>query len=280
VTHIQKRLIYHKGDEVRELRLILHLMKLFPESAQVQLEFDKIKSLLVNYCQAEYARAKAGELRIHTKIEFVETELKQSHEYAQLLSNNIYFPNDYVLNLSKELKLLSIPGAVLIPDDLQQLRKLAEGIEKIFRWFNKERAETYIGLARKIRDTHYEKTIAALIDGVIDETGQVKDNASDELKSIRMNLYRKRNELRRLFDKVVGRLNKQGYLAEIEESFMNGRRVLAIFAEQKRTVKGILHGESDSRKTAFIEPEETVDLNNALTELENDERKEVYRIMR
>jgi DNA mismatch repair protein MutS2 len=95
-----------------------------------------------------------------------------------------------------------------------------------------------------------------------------------------MNLYRKRNELRRLFDRIVSKLNKQGYLAEIEESFLNGRRVLAVYAEQKRTVKGILHGESDSRRTAFIEPEETIDINNQLFELENSERKEVYRILK
>jgi DNA mismatch repair protein MutS2 len=95
-----------------------------------------------------------------------------------------------------------------------------------------------------------------------------------------MSLYRKRNELRRLFDKIVAKMNKQGHLAEIEESFMNGRRVLAVFAEQKRTVKGILHGESDSRKTAFVEPEETIELNNIIYELEADEKKEVYRILR
>ena len=86
--------------------------------------------------------------------------------------------------------------------------------------------------------------------------------------------------MRRMFDKIVTKLNKQGYLAEIEESFMNGRRVLAVFAEQKRTVKGILHSESESRKTAFVEPEETIDLNNQVSELENAERKEVYRILR
>ena len=102
---------------------------------------------------------------------------------------------------------------------------------------------------------------------------QVKDNASRELKEIRFNLYRKRQELRRLFDKIVTKLNKQGFLAEIEESFMNGRRVLAVFAEQKRTVKGILHGESESRKTAFVEPEETIDLNNQVNELEHEERR-------
>ncbi len=255
-------------------------MKLYPESASVQLEFNKIRELLANYCQSEHARDKAQQLRIHTRQEFIELELKQSHEYRQLIVNGIYFPNDYILNLSKELKLLSIPGAVLSGEQFMLIRKLAESMEKIFRWFDNERRIAYEGLTKVIESTYYEKVIIELIDDVLDEYGQVKDNASEELKSIRLSLYRKRNELRRLFEKIVSKLNKAGYLADIEESFMNGRRVVAIFAEQKRTVKGILHGESDSRKTAFVEPEETIELNNQVHELENAERKEVYRILR
>ena len=255
-------------------------MKLYPESAHLQLEFNKVKELLANYCQTSHARDKALQLQIHTRKDFIETELRQTHEYRQLIAASTYFPNDYILNLSKELKLLSVPGAVLVGEQLLQIRKLAESLEKIFRWFDKERRQAYNALAKVIENTFYEKAIIEMIDDVLDENGQVKDNASQDLKDIRVNLYRKRNELRRMFEKIVARLNKQGYLAEIEESFMSGRRVVAVFAEQKRTVKGILHGESDSRKTAFVEPEETIELNNAVHELENDERKEVYRILR
>ena len=255
-------------------------MKLFPESASFQLEFDKIKSLLTEKCRSEYAKTKASELRIHTRKEFIDLELKQSHEYRQLVQNSIYFPNDYVLNLSRELRLLNIQDAMLVGEELLSVRKLAMSIESIFRWFDAEKKTAYPALANVIEGTYYEKVILQLINDVIDESGNVKDNASDALQSIRMNLYRKRNELRRLFDRIIGKLNKQGYLAEIEESFMNGRRVVAVFAEQKRTVKGILHGESDSRRTAFIEPEETIELNNQLYELESAERKEVYRILK
>ncbi|RYY57001.1 MAG: DNA mismatch repair protein MutS [Chitinophagaceae bacterium] len=255
-------------------------MKLFPETAYTQLEFDKVKALLANHCQSDHAQTRARELRIHTRKDFIETELRQSHEYRQLFSNGIYFPNDYILNLARELKLLSIPGAVLDGDQFMQVRKLAESLERIFRWFDREKKEAYPALLRLIEHTHYEKAIIDLIDGVLDESGQVKDNASDELREIRSNLYKKRTELRRVFERIVSKLNKQGYLAEIEESFMNGRRVLAVMAEQKRTVKGILHGESDSRKTAFVEPEETIELNNRVSELENEERKEVHRILR
>jgi DNA mismatch repair protein MutS2 len=255
-------------------------MKLYPESAFLQLEFDKVRALLAAHCQTQHAREKATSLRIHTRKEFIDIELRQSHEYLQLLQNGIYFPNDFITNLSKELKLLSIPGAVLNGEEVLQIRRLTDNIEKIFRWFDNERRQAYHGLTQVIAETYYEKAIIKMIDEVLDEDGQVKDSASSELKNIRLSLYRKRNELRRLFEKIIARLNKQGYLAEIEESFMNSRRVVAIFAEQKRTVKGILHGESESRKTAFIEPEETIQLNNEVTELENDERKEVYRILR
>lgn len=255
-------------------------MKLYPESATFQLEFDKIKHLLHEKCSSEYAKNKALELRIHTRKDFIDRELKQSYEYKQVLQNNIYFPNDFVLNLSTDLKLLAIPGAMMVGEQLLSFRKLAISIEKLFRWFDAERKLAYPSLHLIIEDTYYEKMILQLIDDVIDDSGNVKDTASDELQSIRQNLYRKRNELRRLFEKIVSRLNKQGYLAEIEESFMNGRRVVAVYAEQKRTVKGILHGESDSRRTSFIEPEETIDLNNQLYELENAEKREVYRILK
>ena len=255
-------------------------MKLYPESASVQLEFDKVRSLLHEKCRFEYSKSKADDLRIHTRKEFIDRELKQSHEFRQLLQNGIYFPNDFILNLSKEIRLLQIEGAVLAGEQLVALRKLALTMESIFRWFDAERREAYPGLVEVIAGTYYEKAILKMIDDVIDETGTVKDNASDELSSIRMGLYRKRNELRKAFERIISKLNKQGYLADIEESFMSGRRVVAVFAEQKRMVKGILHGESDSRRTAFIEPEETIDLNNQLHELENSERKEVYRILR
>jgi len=255
-------------------------MKLFPESAYIQLEFDKVKTLLAEHCRSEFAIEKANQLPIHTRIEFIETELRQSYEYKQLLQNSIYFPNDPVFNLSKELKLLSIPGAVLAGDELIEIRKLAELMKNIFRWFDAERRKVYNGLVKIIDGTYYEKVIVEMIEDIIDESGQVKDNASDELQSIRMNLYRKRNELRKVFDRIISKLNKQGYLADIEESFLNGRRVVAVFAEQKRTVKGILHGESESRRTTFIEPEETIELNNDIYSLESDEKREVYRLLR
>ena len=255
-------------------------MKFFPESALQQLEYEKVKTLLAGYCKTEFAKDRAANLRIHTKKEFIELELKQTHEYKIIVQSGLYFPNDFILNLSKELKLIAIPGAVLSGEQFLQIRQLAENTGSIFRWFDNERRITYPALTTVIENTYFEKNITILIDEILDESGNVKDNASETLSAIRMNLYRKRNELRRVFDRMITKLNKLGYLADIEESFINGRRVLAVFAEQKRMIKGILHGESDSRRTTFIEPEETTGLNNDIFSLENEERKEIYKILR
>jgi DNA mismatch repair protein MutS2 len=138
----------------------------------------------------------------------------------------------------------------------------------------------YSNLYEVVKNAYYEKAIIECIDLIIDDRGSVKDKASEDLAKIRHQLFKKRQELRRIFEKVVQRLAKSGYTADIDESFSNGRRVVAVFSEYKRQVKGFLHGESDSRKTAFIEPEETIELNNELYGLEQDELKEVQKILR
>jgi len=246
----------------------------------MQLEFDKVQELLGEHCKTELGKQMAAELRLHTHIDYVRTALQQAHEYKQLTLLQEHFPNDFVLNLKTELRLLAIQGAVLAGDQAMQLRKLAESMHSITRFFGDDRKEQYPALHEVIKDTYYEKKITALIDEVLDEVGQVKDNASPELSKIRMNLYRKRMELRKVFERILQKLQKLNYLADQEEAFLNGRRVVAIYAENKRMVKGIIHGESDTGKTTFLEPDETIELNNDIQSLEREESREVYRILR
>jgi DNA mismatch repair protein MutS2 len=255
-------------------------MRLYPESAAVQLEFDKVKALLNAHCATEYAKNKADNLRIHTRREYIELELRQTDEYKNITLSQQYFPNDFSQNLSKDIKLLSIPGALLGGEQWMPIRRLTENTGSIFRWFDNERRLAFPGLSKVIEGTYFEKQIIDNIDEILDENGTVRDNASEDLQKIRMSLYRKRNELRRMFDKVISKLAKAGYSADFDESFSNGRRVVAVFSEHKRQVKGILHGESDSRKTAFIEPEETIELNNDVFNLEHEETREIHRILR
>jgi len=256
------------------------MIRYFPESALGQLEFDKIRDLLTEKCKSAFAREKAASLRIHTRLEYIQIELQKTSEFKTLLEQGQYFPNEENLNLAREIRLLGLSGASLSGDQFLQIRKLADALRQIFHWFDRERRLAYAGLASVIKDSYYEKAIIQNIDEILEENGQVRDKASPELADIRMSLFRKRNELRRLFDRIVSKLNKSGFVAETEEAFLNGRRVVALFAEHKRQVKGILHGESDSRRTSFIEPEETIGLNNEIFSLEHAESREVHRILR
>ena len=255
-------------------------MLLYPQSTLTQLEFDKIKKLLLQYCETYFAINKVENLRIHTHIKFIEAELNQTNEFKLILQHQQHFPLDFFINIDKSIKILSIAGATLIEEEFINIKSLAENIKSIFRWFDAERKLAYPFLSLIIEHVSYEKNIQTWIDEVIDETATVRDNASDDLQKIRLSIFKKRNELRRVFYKVISKLAKAGYTADIDESFSNGRRVVAVFSEYKRQVKGILHGESDSRKTAFIEPEETIQLNNDLYSLEVEERKEVQKILK
>jgi len=255
-------------------------MRVYPENALTQLEFDKITTILLNYCQTNMGVEQVNEMRIHTHQKYIEEALRQTEEFKFIKLANQYFPTDFVLDIRKDLKLLGIPGAQLTGEQWLLIRKLCDHIQQVFKWFDAERQMAYSNLYEIVKNAYYEKAIIECIDLIIDDRGLVKDKASEDLAKIRHQLFKKRQELRRIFEKVVQRLAKSGYTADIDESFSNGRRVVAVFSEYKRQVKGFLHGESDSRKTAFIEPEETIELNNELYGLEQDELKEVQKILR
>ena len=255
-------------------------MHVYPENALTQLEFDKVAAILLNYCQTPIGKELVQEMRIHTHLKYIQTALSQTQEYKFIKSANQYFPSDFVLDIRRDLKLLGIPGAQLTGEQWLIVRRLTDHMHQVFRWFDAERQAAFSNLHEVISTSYYEKQIIDSIDIVIDERGTVKDNASEDLAKIRHQLFKRRQDLRRIFDKVISRLAKSGYTADIDESFSNGRRVVAVFSEYKRQVKGFFHGESDSRKTAFIEPEETIELNNEIYELEQDELKEVQKILR
>lgn len=236
--------------------------------------------MVTDHCATSSGKERAANMRIHTRKDYIQTALAQSNEMLFLHQGAQYFPGSTSLQVTKEVKLLSIAGAVLHGEDFIKIRKLAETMQQVYRWFENDRIDAYPNLYRVVSDSYFEKNILLLIDEVLDDSGNVKDKASEDLLRIRTQLFRRRNELRRMFDRIIQKLNKSGYTADIEESFLHGRRVVAIQAEFKRQVKGIFHGESDTRKTTFIEPEETIELNNEIFSLESEETKEVYRILR
>jgi DNA mismatch repair protein MutS2 len=254
------------------------MMQLYPAYAAEALEFNKICDLLLQKCRTDAARERVTNMRIHTRLDHVERELLQTNEFRAIQQGGDSFPNDFTRNMTRELKLLSVSGGVLNGEQLLAFLQLNLNIRDILLWFKKHN-DLFPHLLALCGRIAYEKKITELIAGIIDESGIVRDNASDELMRIRSELGKARYAARRAFDAVLRKLSKQGYLADISESFMNGRRTAAVLAEYKRIVKGILHGESDTQKTVFIEPEETTELNNEIFSLERAEAREIHRIL-
>ena len=254
------------------------MMQLYPATAAESLEFDKVRELLGHKCRTDAARTRVAEMRFHTRMDHMQKELQQTNEFKAILGSGDHFPNEFTANMQRELKLLQISGGVLTGEQLLSFHKLAFNMRDLLLWFKKQ-GDLFPALKAISERTVYEKQINELISSVIDDSGIVKDTASKELMSIRSELGKVRHAARRTFDMVLRKWGKAGYLADIGESFMNGRRTAAVLAEYKRIVKGILHGESDSQKTVFIEPEETIELNNEAFSLERAETKEIHRIL-
>ena len=255
-------------------------MRIYPETAIQQLEYDQVRNLLHGYCRTEQAKTLTENLVVSIQESEIRIALQQTDEYLNLLKQQQSVPGDFSTNISKELRLLKIDGAVFDEKQLVELRKMLDAAFLIFKWFDADRRAAYPALRQLLGEWKYQDEIRQLINEVVDDFGNVRDNASDALRNIRIDLASRRHALRRAFDNVLKRWQKQGYVAEIEESFLNGRRVIALFSEHKRAVKGILHGETESRRIVFIEPEETIEHNNEVFSLERDEREEIYRILK
>ncbi len=253
-------------------------MRVYPKDIST-LEFDKIKAYLTNQCHGVIAQDIVARLKPISDFNEISQLLDEVSEFKTMLATGHALSIDYGMCLIRELNLLRIQGSVLTPDSFYQIKILAENIDITIRFF-KSNPGVYPALSARVEGTNYDSRIVSLIDKVIDTDKSVRNNASDELYHIRLLLAAKRNELQRVFARAIQRLSKAGMLIDSEQSIRNGRKVLAIYAEHKRQVKGIIQGISDTGKSVYIEPEETVDLNNAIVELEQQERQEIYRILK
>ncbi|HZH88185.1 MAG TPA: DNA mismatch repair protein MutS [Chitinophagaceae bacterium] len=253
-------------------------MHLYPKEALSNIEFHKIQQLLINLCELEASKTLAGKLRASQVKKQVEFWLNQSQEYKSILDSNDFVPWQFIDSLEKELKILSIENSVLQAEEIQKIKKVTIDIRSKLQWF-RGKEDLYPHLYHLLKDTTYERNIVDSIHPIIDENNQIKDGASRALASIRTELEQTRTQSRKLFDQIIRQYAKAGYLADITENFLNGRRTIGIQAEYKRIAKGIIHGASESQKTVFIEPERLIPIQNKIYELEIDERREEYKIL-
>jgi DNA mismatch repair protein MutS2 len=254
-------------------------MKIFPDHSLLIEEFEKVKHLAEEECAGLLGQQLLQQTQPLDNFVTVVKLLEQTEEFRKILSNAEPFPTDSYPDVSSEIKLLGIRNSVLSLSQVVQLSKIVNNMRLIFDFF-KGREPRFPLLFSLLSETVYEKAILEEIDKIIDDTGVVRSTASPELARIRKNLSRKRTEADQIYISVINKYRKNGWLTDSEESWRNGRRVVSIVAEQKRSAKGIIHDLSATGKTCYIEPEETLGINSLVIQLEEDEREEIKKILR
>lgn len=255
-------------------------MRIYPEDSFERFEFDVIREHIEAYCKNPLSKEKAILLEPNfDQLEPLMEVLQQSAEYKMALAHSGGFPAHQFPDLQRELSLLSVSNSVLVEKQVCNIRDVSSTVNQLCQYLE-GRKTIYPAICKLFLTVHYTKVVIETIDKIVDASGIVKSNASKELMNIRQSLYQARRDLDRAFRNQIAKLKKLGYLADTEESVYNGRRVLAVMSERKREVKGLVQGSSETGKTAFIEPLETVDLNNEVFELEAMEKREIIRILR
>lgn len=255
-------------------------MQLEPRDLYEKLEFDKVLKLLEADCLGVLGKEKIQQLEVSTDIKEIRRQLKRVHEYKLTMENDDRFPVQTYEDTSEDLRMLALEGYVLPEEGLKRINVVLRQMHDIFMFFYLSRQNTYPTLYRIIRDYTFDESLMEGIEKVIDEEGNIRPDASPELQKIRRMMGSKERELDKVFRGVINEYRKQGWLSDNVESFRNGRRVLSVPAEHKRKIRGIIHDESTTGKTAFIEPEKVIDINNDIFDLVTEEKKEIYRILR
>lgn len=252
----------------------------YPESFAQKIGFDQIKELL----QKECITASAAELasRITTIREFPKLKLylEQTSEFKQLLMLEKAFPSQDYYDLSSQLRRLRVEGSYITLEGLQQLRSSYTTLSDIKRYFESLDAEVYPRLCEFSNRLEIHSGLLARIDLILTRTGEVRDNASENLMRIRSLIRRKSSETQRYIGKYMNLARQQGWVEEDSDvTVRNERLVIPVTAAHKKSMRGFIHDVSSTGQTVFMEPEEIFNLNNEIVELRNEERLEIVEIL-
>ena len=259
----------------------MNKVQLYPNDLFQKLEFDKVLELLIENCLGELGQEAVKNQPIFTEVNTIKTALKEVNEYRISIDERHQFPLRNYEDLAEDLKMLDIPGFVLAIEGLQRINIVLLQIADIFKFFERTTyRENYPTLHEIIKGVRFDKELQQEIVRVIDEEGEIRADASPELQRIRKRMIGKRKESDKKFRTIITNYQSKGLLTDNLEAYRNGRRVLSVPVENKRKIKGIIHDESATGKTVFIEPEAIIEINNEIFNLESEENREIYRILR
>jgi DNA mismatch repair protein MutS2 len=242
------------------------------------LEFEIIREWLESFCVGPSAKATAQKLTPGNRFKQIRLDLNRLNEFKSIRIHGEKFPALDFEELETEIRLLGIQQAVIPIEGFRRLYQASDLVNHIIQFFDKALFH-YPLLKELTNDVYFTKDILTEIDKVFDRAGNVKDDASQELKEIRGRIRTLRVQINRNFDREIRKYNKDKVLGETLEGFINDRRVLTVQSTFKRKVPGNIHGSSKTGSLTFVEPVINVPLNNELEFLFDDERKEIHRIL-
>ncbi len=255
-------------------------MIFIPANTLTSLEFDKVIQECGKYCISSIAVEHLAISEFYTDKEIIDNRLDEIVEMKDSIESDSPLSIPYYEDIGDSIKNLHIKGYVISIEDLQKINNLLRCANSIISYFIDNKIEEYPRLYSLNNEFNLPPEINENIDALIDENGEIKDTASPELLSIARSIRSKQQEINRVFNVIANDLKSKGILSETVETFRNGRRVLSLPAENKRKIKGIIHDESSTGKTVYIEPEKIIHLNNDLYSLQVDYNKEVYKLLR
>ncbi len=245
-----------------------------------KLGFSKIRELLAAECTNALAVRMVGEMAFSNNYDRVVRELQQTEEFRQILVLENSFPSQDFIDLTDELVRLRVGNTVIEQEALFDLRCSLHTIGECLRFLLRDDPVRYPLLHELAKRVELNPAITKAINKIIDDKGEIYDNASPQLLDIRRQMARKRNEVDVQINRQLTRAKREGWAPDgAEVTIRNGRMVIPMLDTHRRKIKGLIHDESATRQTAYLEPSEVVELNNDLRELEFAEQREIHHIL-
>ncbi|MCE1164848.1 MAG: endonuclease MutS2 [Bacteroidetes bacterium] len=244
-----------------------------------KLEFDRIQEKLLTYCYSAPGAEKVSGIQFFTSKDFLLKEFNKLRRVKEILESGSDLPLEGLKDIRDSIERLRIPGNYIQPEKylwIKEFLRVSRLVKSMIGGLYGEENELLILTSALYTD----KVLEHNIESIVDVNGAVKDTASRDLKKIRGNLIEKREALRKTLSKILNKVSEQEYSQDDIITLRDGRSVIPVKVENKRKVPGIIHSSSSTGYTVFIEPAETIELNNEITELYFEEKREVEKILR
>jgi len=252
---------------------------IFPDNAIDKVGFSKIRDICAKKAFTPYGFEMISELNPSSDPGKVATWLKELAEWTKLLELSPTHPISNIDDIRDILKQVRIEGNSIPLDHFVVILQNARLARMIIDYF-KRLEHSFPALETIVSQLSNLKPLEEIISKTVDDRGELKDDASPQLKQIRNRLNREKNRLRTTIQRVMRKISKDGMTSDEGATIRNGRMVIPVLSEFKRKIDGFIHDVSSTGQTVYVEPIEALQINNEIRQLEAEEQREIDRIIR